>query len=197
MRFTLNRQTTHHGEQQGYLIHRPLLLHKHRFIGRDPSVVRTLQPISLRTVSWVAFLFFWVIFGRALLFYFMTVGVDYIPSSGIPIVVDSIPLSGDQVDALLAGEEVIGHEGPIAFDLITNTIQHVRIRKDGSLEMGGSSWDAAAIDDFCTRSEFNQPVVFLSFSREMTYADAISAIDSVRSTGIPGCLPEVLFTVAP
>ena len=197
MRFVRPQQTRDRDEQLG-LVYPPSLIPRLWRRRGSFSVRPTLfhRPISLGYVSWLAFLTFWIVFGRAMVFYLMTtttVDPDY---RGVPIELMNIALSGSDVDDLRAGRDVSGPNGPIEFNRIDYNIYHLKVGKDDRSTINDEDLRQFDKRSVCANKSVTgrRSVFLVSMLANASYQETVSAVDFVHSTEWGGCLPTVYLT---
>lgn len=198
MRIIRNPQHRDRDDQTGIIAPHPVLptisrRHKRRILR---GVVPRHRPMSLGYASWIAFLVFYLVFGRLMVTYYMVTGGLGGESRGTAIRLLEVPLTGDDVDAMLAGEDSGGRGEAYELNTLDNAIRHVRVLADGSRGGAGESDNGSTGADLCReRSERGKyPVAIITLPCDATLQDMVQAADAVQAGRSYGCTIEIRFT---
>lgn len=195
MRLIRDHESLDRDEQLGILEIRRLIPRLSR--RRGPfrlSPARLHHPRSLGYIAWLAFLIFWIVFGRLTLFWFMTTGGFYPYPYGLELRLANTHLSGAEVDALLSGDDVLRPDGSIELNRTYYRYFHLRVGMAGQMtlenEEGLQSELHAICDDHADSGK--HPVVFITLPEDSPYQNAVSAVDLLSSAQLR-CTPFLIL----
>jgi len=192
MRIIRRPEQRQRDELEGTFSPRPLIpTISRRSKQRFASGILRPESMSLGYVSWMAFLVFWIVFGRVTVLYSMTMGglVQFPAAGGVSLALQGERLEADQLDQLIAGELVVGEDGPFELNTDHYTVHHVRVQADGVLQIEAEVWSSTHMQELCADHEETgrTPVVFLTVNNEASYQVVVSALDKIRTASPAGC----------
>lgn len=161
------------------------------------AVPATLHRMnSFGYVSWMAFLVFWLVFGRAVVAYYMTTTVAHPDYRGTKVQVIDVRLTPEVMDTLRRGVAVRRTDGALALEPDRETIHHLIADRHGRWFVGQQEWSQFDTAELCSEHPTTNrlPLVVVSMPETATYADAVNVADQLLATAAAhGCMPGIAF----
>jgi len=155
----------------------------------------TLRPMSFGYVGWMAFLVFWIVFGRALLFFLMIGGFMSGSSKGLEVTLARSTERAWDLERFDVGLVVVNDDGHIVLD----PDRHLVYRLNISTETEVLSRVESDMVTLCDESQrlHRIPTIAVASSDDVSYQDVVATIDLVRRMNYShGCEPR-FFLVSP